>query len=114
MQVKQKERVAPQRKISLLGHGAPALARVADACRDVVQDRCFSLSVQKNPVWDIRATAPTVRHGKGYGAGDIPQTTEDVEFGLEDIRKGLKSGIYQEVSSDHARRAKDAGAVIFW
>ena len=50
--------------------------------------------------------------GQGVDLGDIPQTTEDFEFGKEDIGKGMESGIYQEVSSTHARRAKEAGAVI--
>ena len=36
-------------------------------------------------------------NGQGVELGDIPQTTKDLEFAKEDIRKGLESGIYQEV-----------------
>ena len=50
--------------------------------------------------------------GQGVELGDIPQTGEDLEFGLEDLRKGLATGIYREVSRDHAQRALKAGAVI--
>lgn len=44
--------------------------------------------------------------------GDIPQTTEDLKFGKENIRKELESGIYKEVSHNHDRRAPESGAVI--
>lgn len=50
--------------------------------------------------------------GGGTELGDIPQTTEDLEFGTEDIRKGLESGIYHEVTPEHAQKARKAGAVI--
>lgn len=50
--------------------------------------------------------------GNGVELGDIPQTKEDLRFAKEDIKKGLASGIYQEVSQEHARRALEAGAVI--
>lgn len=52
------------------------------------------------------------RPGLGVELGDIPQTKEDLEIGKEDIRKGLSTGIYQEVTAEHARRAFKAGAVI--
>lgn len=52
------------------------------------------------------------KQGQGVDLGDIPQTKEDLEFGKEDIKKGLSTGIYREVTPEHARRAREAGAVI--
>ena len=50
--------------------------------------------------------------GQGVELGDIPQAMEDLEFGRADLEKGLRTGIYQEISQEQARRAKDSGAVI--
>lgn len=44
--------------------------------------------------------------------GDVSQTAEDLEFGKEDLRKGLDSGIYAEVTKEHAYNAKKNGAII--
>ena len=44
--------------------------------------------------------------------GYIIQTKEDFEFGKEDIWKGLSTGIYQDVTPEHAYRALEAAALI--
>lgn len=44
-------------------------------------------------------------HGRVVELGYIPQSEEALQFGTEDLRQGCASGIYQEVSKDHARRA---------
>lgn len=66
----------------------------------------------KHLVWDLRATAPGLRQGQGVQLGAILQTKEDLEFAEKDIRKGLASGIYQEMSHGRARRALSVGAVV--
>ncbi len=38
------------------------------------------------------------KQGHGVELGDIPQTKEDLEFAKEDLKKGLATGIYQEVT----------------
>ena len=50
--------------------------------------------------------------GQGVELGDIPQTDEDRQFALEDLRKGCEDGIYQEVSRKQAQAAMSQGAVI--
>ena len=44
--------------------------------------------------------------------GDIPQAREYLEFAKEGIKNGTATGIYQEVSLEHARRALAARDVI--
>lgn len=50
--------------------------------------------------------------GRGEELPDIPQSAEDRAFALQDLEEGCKTGIYQEISAAHARRAKNGGAII--
>lgn len=45
--------------------------------------------------------------------GDISQTEEDKEFGIADLRNGLRDGIYVEVASGYGNRRKDFGLLIY-
>lgn len=101
-----------QTKISRLGHGELVVACASNACGGVERDGYFGISVSEYSIWDIRETASTLRFWERYGTGDIPQTTKDLEFGRKDINKGLETGIYQEVSKDHANIAMRNGALI--
>lgn len=50
--------------------------------------------------------------GEGEVMGDIPQSKEDLEFGLADLKDGCATGIYQEVTRDYAMNAMNRGAII--
>jgi hypothetical protein len=42
----------------------------------------------------------------------IPQTPEDLAFGLEDLRNGCQEGIYEVVTTGEAERIRSTGAMI--
>ena len=50
--------------------------------------------------------------GRGENLPDIPQSAEDRACALQDVEEGCKTGIYQDISAVHARRAKKEGKVI--
>lgn len=50
--------------------------------------------------------------GEGFVMGEIPQSEEDVVFGLQDLEDGYRAGIYQEVSASVANNAVAQGAII--
>lgn len=50
--------------------------------------------------------------GEGLELGEIPQTEEDKAFAAVDLAEGCRSGIYKEVTQEHAARARQEGAVI--
>jgi hypothetical protein len=44
---------------------------------------------------------PVVPFSVSEMLGEISQSEEDLAFGLEDLDRGCKEGIYKEVSSEH-------------
>lgn len=54
----------------------------------------------------------TFSAGTGEELGDIPQTAEDNAFAAVNLAEGCQTGIYREVSPEHAQKARAAGAII--
>jgi hypothetical protein len=55
---------------------------------------------------------PVVPFSVGEMLGEIPQSEEDLAFGLEDLDRGCKEGIYKEVSSEHVCAAVARGNML--
>lgn len=43
---------------------------------------------------------------------EIPQTEEEKKFASVEFKQGCRYGIFQEVSKDHAARAKRNGTIV--
>ena len=52
------------------------------------------------------------RQGEGVELPQIPQSPEDLAFGLADLKVGCQEDIYRKVTPAHAERARELGAVI--
>lgn len=55
---------------------------------------------------------PTVPFDKGEMLPAVPQTEEDRKFRLSDNESGLRDGVYEEVSRDHAIHQARKGQLI--
>lgn len=50
--------------------------------------------------------------GEGEELSDIPQSQNDRELAAQDLGEGCKKGIYEEITFQHAQRAKKQGDII--
>jgi hypothetical protein len=55
---------------------------------------------------------PSIPFSSGEVMNPIPQTSEDLAFGHEDLRTGCQEGIYDEVTTEEAERIRSTGAMI--
>ena len=73
----------------------------------------FGVLTLRDPLWDLRPPKVLFVPGEGLGLGQTPQTEEDKAFAAVDLAERCRSGIYMEVTPEHAVRARQEGAGIF-
>jgi Reverse transcriptase (RNA-dependent DNA polymerase) len=55
---------------------------------------------------------PTIPFVSGEVMGELPQSAEDLEFGIADLRAGCKEGIYEDISAEDANLIRAKGNMI--
>jgi hypothetical protein len=55
---------------------------------------------------------PTIPFVSGEVMGELPQSAEDLRFGIEDLRAGCAEGIYEEVSREDVSAVQAKGCMI--
>jgi Reverse transcriptase (RNA-dependent DNA polymerase) len=55
---------------------------------------------------------PTIPFVSGEVMGELPQSAEDLRFGIEDLRAGCAEGIYEEVSREDVNAVQAKGCMI--
>ena len=105
------EMVAPLAAISRYWVRAPSLAWTTSLHRRMASAGLFGLSRSVQFGIFERPSVP-FKPGWGIELSEISQSAEDRAFASADLEEGCRSGIYQEISQDHAARAKQEGPII--
>jgi hypothetical protein len=55
---------------------------------------------------------PTIPFVSGEVMGELPQSVEDLKFGVEDLRAGCEEGIYEEIREEEVNSLQAKGCMI--
>lgn len=103
---------APRATISYHRKPAPTLAWTASSRRGLASIGCTEYLCRAIQFGIYEQPSVPFTAGNGTELTEIPQTAEDKAFAAQDLEEGCGSGIYKEVSAEHAARMKSKGAII--
>jgi Reverse transcriptase (RNA-dependent DNA polymerase) len=76
----------------------------------VASARRIPVPLPGNKVWHLRASYHTVCVRRSDG--ELPQSVEDLEFGVEDLRAGCEEGMYEEIHGEDMNVLQAKGRMI--